>query len=284
MQYHPDRNPSKDAEATFKRIQLAYSLIKTASGRAMVRKVAQQVPWPDSQQQYEEGPSSPPNPTGRYYGSSRDFDRPDFGTSPFSADEYGDYTGSYTSASFFEVIYEEFVLKLMLSMEVTRIPLQATLLIPISLYFFSITSETSQMTLFEHVQGILFGFIMALISDTMIFRMLTEHRSLMRERINNRTGYLIIFSGMYLLFVAITGSRDIPLFLELFYSSEPNVENIPVEVFVSAGVYIFCSATYFWFCYCLLFQTHRPFYDRVFMLFWAIATLYYFIVYIQFRL
>lgn len=265
MRYHPDRNQDPGAEAEFKRIKMAYQLISTAAGRALLRRIL--VGARDKRPRQRQHTPPPPKRT------AADPPKGVPGSKPFNEERLQPAKKVNASGLTFSLLYM-IVFFFINRLRLERLPLQLLVLVPPALVCMNISRLDNKLSFGDFGQGLLFGCIFAVVSDGIIDYIQANNRYNLRTKLNNMLGYTFIFSAAALLVsIEISGTAIVP---QLF--------RIDGEWLRAVLWTIFGSGVYLWFIYCFMLQKQPAMYDTIFMWFWLIGLEYIIIVVFRYRL
>ena len=246
IRYHPDRNPSKEAEEEFKRIQTAYSLIKDKASR---QKVARMLQMRHDSMRFEEGLGQ------------KELDRRFQATNEATKDfkRKHDIRDNF----FLEALHW-----LISSMTLSRLPFKAIVFIPLMLlmHWFRTFGNITGSVIFDAAwQGIL-G---ALLVELFITISHVQNRYLMRLILNRSVTYFILIPALLLLFT--TADRGTLVL---------TTAGMNVDIVRSLSVVSITFSLYAWFVFVFLFQKQNQHWETLLVWIGVISAMY-FIFYVM---
>lgn len=263
MRWHPDRSKEENAEAEFKRIQLAYQLLRTSVSRTMVRAIigmSDQGPpgFPRSPRKPE-----PVNTDAEGYQPS--------GQKPFDPVAYSHARMRcvrHGLASSVLLLWYELFLKSTIIFRMERMPMHMVLITPIALFLLGVENRGEDFTFEMVMRGLVVGFVGAMVSDYTSNHVKMDNRYRMRQTLNNVVGYVSLSStACLLLSLDFVGVAFLPTWLGV------DPEEFRNYLWLTLG-----SAAYLWFVFCVMLQQRNSFFETFFVWFWVVGLEFFYII------
>lgn len=253
MRYHPDRNKEAGAERHFKRLQMAYQLLRTQSSRNMVLNIMNL--------------GGEGDPVAGGYGGSQ---WRKAGHKAYKPDDFS-YTASHSHGSqglrslLVNLGYQT-ILQAMMLTRAERLPLHSLVLVPAALFFAGLHADGEMLEPRKVGLALALGIGGATLSDFLVQFVTFTNRYHMRNRLNNVIGFVsIISASMLILSIDLNGVMLLPTML-----------GIDPDLLRRLSFLVLGSAIYLWFFFCFLFQSSHRNLETVLVWLW-VAYLEYFL-------